>query len=77
MKRGGQHFPLANGPRLVAGEAKLKSIETVTHNGAATVTATFDGNLEKVVWNSWGNGWMGCQYTYHEGDTVGPTVSLS
>lgn len=65
VQRGGQHFSLANGPRLVAGEAKLVSLE---HHGEAAdevITATYTGDMKNVTWRIRADGWVMADYAYH------------
>jgi len=53
------------GPRPVVGNAKLKAIERTNEGLAVTVKATFDGELEKLVWHVRNDGLVMCDYTYH------------
>ncbi len=61
---GGGTFSLSNGPRFGVGEAKLKSLLTNSIGGDVLVKATFDGDLQEVVWRLRSDGWLQCNYRY-------------
>ena len=42
----------------------MTRLEKTTENGDVVVTATYEGELRKVVWRVRGNGWVRCDYTY-------------
>ena len=56
--RGDKHFPLANGPRPVAGAAKLENIEHRKDGGDLLITARFSGALESINYRVHSNGWL-------------------
>ena len=64
LQRGAQKFSLSNGPRLAAGNFKLREIHFTEDGPDAVVAATFEGGLKSVVWRVNGNGWLQCSYTY-------------
>jgi hypothetical protein len=64
VKRGAQIFSLANGPRPAAGRATLASLEKMVKDDGLSVTATFEGDLKRVVWHIRDNGWVHCDYAY-------------
>ena len=66
---GRKQISLANGPRLVSGSAKLKSIQTTNDATGVRVTSLFDGDLEKVTWLIQSDKHVRCEYTYR---AVGP-----
>ena len=64
VQRGSQNFPLANGPRLVAGGGTLRRIHFDDDGPDAFVSTKFDGDLKSIFWRVNGNGWINCDYTY-------------
>ncbi|MBI2513281.1 MAG: glycoside hydrolase family 2 [Opitutae bacterium] len=65
VTRAGRPFSLAGGPRLVSGEARLKSIRSAQEGDSAVVTAEFEGNLQGVTWRLHPSGWLELGYRYH------------
>ncbi len=68
-ERNGDRFSLGNGPRLGIGNFTLKSIATNTSGGDVLVTATFDGELQEVIWRLRSDGWLQCSYRYRASGT--------
>ena len=64
VQRGGQTFSLTNGPRLAVGHATLRELHFSEDGPDVVVAATYDGDLESVIWRVNGNGWLNCRYTY-------------
>jgi hypothetical protein len=69
VTRGGRPFSLRNGPVLVAGVATpatgaLASVAAAQDGNAATVTATYTGNLQGVLWRVLPTGWLAVTYRY-------------
>jgi hypothetical protein len=64
IRRGGQIFSLANGPRFTAGNGALQKIEFAEDGPDCVVSAKFDGGLKSIDWRVNGNGWIDCDYTY-------------
>ena len=64
VKRGAQKFSLTNGPRPVVGSSKVTRLEKATEGGDVIVTATYEGELRKVVWRVRSDGWVQCDYAY-------------
>ena len=64
IRRGGQNFSLANGPRFTAGNGALQKIEFTEDGPDCVVSAKFDGGLKSVAWRVNGNGWIDCDYDY-------------
>jgi hypothetical protein len=64
VKRGAQKFSLTNGPRPVVGSSKLTRLEKATEGGDVIVTATYEGELRKVIWRLRSDGWVQCDYAY-------------
>lgn len=64
VKRGDNEFNLANGPRLVTGDGKLKSIQARNEGQDVIVSAEYGGELRKVEWRLQINGWLKLTYAY-------------
>ena len=61
-ERNGARFSLGNGPRLGIGNVTLKRIATNTSGGDVLVAATFEGELQEVIWRLRSDGWLQCSY---------------
>lgn len=64
VQRGLRFWPLANGPRLVAGTAYLTKIEQHTEGADVVVSADYSGDLKSVRWRIQNNGWLQMDYDY-------------
>jgi hypothetical protein len=63
--RGGKTFSLANGPRLVAGDATLTSFTQSNDGGDLLLTAAYSGNMNSVIHRIHPNGWLSIDYAYN------------
>jgi hypothetical protein len=63
-------FPLRNGPTPSVGTATLASFGGVRDGNDHTLTATFTGGLDEVVWTVLGNGWLRLSYRYSPSGNV-------
>lgn len=52
------------GPRLVNGNATLKSFQRTNDGLGETVIATFTGDLKRLVWHVRNDGFVTCDFTY-------------
>jgi len=64
VKKGSQAFSLNNGPRLVAGEAALTSLEHRADGPDYLITATYSGDMKSAQWRVRANGWVLLDYVY-------------
>lgn len=64
VERGGQTFPLRNGPTLSVGTANLTSFAGAQSDNDYLITAQYAGNLQQVEWQVLGNGWLRLSYQY-------------
>ena len=64
VRRGTQAFGLSNGPRLVAGEAALTSIEHHADGKDTVISAAYSGNMKTVRWRIRSSGWIQMDYDY-------------
>jgi hypothetical protein len=53
------------GPRPVVGTTKLRNVQRTSDEEGIAVTATFDGDLSKVIWHVRNDGLVMCDYAYH------------
>jgi hypothetical protein len=60
----GKTISLTNGPRLIAGESQLKSLEYRETQTGVVVDATYDGDLQHVQWHIYPNAWVKCDIQY-------------
>ncbi|WP_347156544.1 glycoside hydrolase family 2 TIM barrel-domain containing protein [Pontibacter chitinilyticus] len=60
----GKAVVLSNGPRLVSGEASLKTLEHHPDGNDYVVEATFEGTLKKITWRMLPDGWLQLNYAY-------------
>ena len=63
VERGGRALSLTNGPRLVEGDATLRSLQHSTDGDAQVIDAEFDGALRRLRWRLSGSGWLTLEYT--------------
>ncbi len=76
---GGKRLALADGPRILGGEAKLTGIRHGAEADGYTVEARYDGALKQVRWQMQGNGWLRLDYAYENPgrrDYLGVTFDL-
>jgi hypothetical protein len=52
------------GPRLVSGTGTLKNIQRTNDAGDVVVVATYDGDLQQLVWRVRSDGLVLCEYTF-------------
>jgi len=64
VERDGRRVSLANGPRIVEGNAALTSLAHRPEGEGYVVEATYDGNLKAVRWRMDGSGWLELSYRY-------------
>jgi hypothetical protein len=64
VERGGRRVSLANGPRIVEGEAKLASLAHGGNGDGYLVEAVYEGSLKQVRWRLDGSGWLELAYRY-------------
>ena len=54
-----------NGPVLVGGNAKVKSVTTAKEGDAQVVMVNYDGDMKYAKWKMHGNGWLSLEYEYN------------
>ena len=64
VERSGRHVSLANGPRIVEGQAALTALTHRPDGDGYVVEATYDGALKQVRWRLDGSGWLELSYVY-------------
>jgi hypothetical protein len=64
VDRDGRHVSLASGPRIVEGEAKLRSLTHGPDGDGYAVEASYEGSLKDVRWRLDGSGWLELSYRY-------------
>lgn len=64
VKRSNEEINLNNGPRLVTGDGKLKSIRSHNEGQDVIITADYEGELRKTEWRLQNNGWLKLTYAY-------------
>jgi hypothetical protein len=64
VERDGRRVSLANGPRIVEGEAKLTSLTHRPDGEGYIVEAAYEGPLKEVRWRLDGSGWLELSYRY-------------
>ena len=64
VEHDGRRVSLANGPRIVEGEAKLTSLTHRPDGDGYLVEASYDGPLKQVRWRLDGSGWLELVYRY-------------
>ena len=63
-QRGGQSFPLTNGPRLLGGTATLASLAHHSTASAVVIAVKYEGALKTITWTIRPDGWVAMQYDY-------------
>jgi len=79
LRRDERTFPLADGPRLVAGGAEPAVVTTGARGAARFVEARYEGNLMHVTWTMLPGGWLELSYRYTHGgelDHMGVTFDF-
>jgi hypothetical protein len=63
--RAGKSFSLANGPRLVTGDATLTGFTQGTDGNDIVLSATYTGNMNSVTYRIHPSGWLSIDYAYN------------
>ena len=64
VERNGRHVSLANGPRIVEGQAALTALTHRPDGDGYVVEAAYEGALKEVRWRLDGSGWLELSYRY-------------
>jgi Beta galactosidase small chain/Domain of unknown function (DUF4981) len=64
VERDGRRVSLANGPRIIDGNATLTSLVHRPEGDGYVVEAAYEGNLKSVRWRMDGSGWLELSYRY-------------
>lgn len=64
VDRDGRRVSLANGPRIVEGEAKITSLTHRPDGDGYVVEAAYEGPLKAIRWRLDGSGWLQLDYRY-------------
>jgi hypothetical protein len=64
VTQAGRAFPLAHGPKLSVGSAKLEHIRGGHEGRDFVIRATYTGNLREVIWRVRSSGWLTLDYRY-------------
>jgi hypothetical protein len=64
VSAGGRSYPLRNGPTPSIETATLMSFSSAQDGNSYTLTATYTGGMDEVVWTVLGNGWLRLAYRY-------------
>lgn len=78
VRRDGCSYSLSGGPRMAAGDARLRDLHHGPEGDTYVVTASFEGNLREVTWRLLPSGWLQLDYRYAfpphaESDVLGVT----
>jgi hypothetical protein len=61
----GKAVPLKSGPRLVAGDGRVKRVRHYTDGRDEAVEAEYEGNMRTIRWSLSPGGWLRLDYAYH------------
>lgn len=69
VQRGGQTYPLTNGPRMLGGTGALTNLTCRTETNRVYIQAAYTGALQAVNWTIGADGWVRLSYVYEVSGT--------
>jgi hypothetical protein len=72
VRRGGETFPLRNGPRILSGDAVLTGLRRFRDGADQVVACDFEGVMQNVEWRLSPSGWLRLHYTLKYPRDAGP-----
>lgn len=60
----GKKISLTNGPRILSGDATVKSVRHFQENNDHVIEVLLEGNMKKIIWRMLPDGWLKLNYAY-------------